>query len=89
MNQHKDAVRLAHASNAVFINIRVTNHAMNWRAAKLVSNSNVGSHRLTVESALIRKNPNFNNVQNTLRMDALSSELILKSKPDIMSRVLN
>ena len=75
--------------NAVFKHVRDTNHAIKWRAAKLVFNSNVESHRLTVESALIRKIPNFNNVQSTLGVDALSSELILKSKPDIMSRVLN
>ena len=54
LNQLKDAVRLAHANNAVFKHVRDTNHAINWRAAKLVFNSNVESHRLTVESALIR-----------------------------------
>ena len=80
---------MAHAYNAVFKHVRDTNHVINWRAAKLVFNSNVESHRLAVESALIRKIPNFNNVQSTLGVDALSSELILKSKPDIMSRVLN
>ena len=74
LNQHKDAVRLAHANNAVFKHVRDTNHANNWRAAKLVFNSNVESHRLTVKSALIRKIPNFNNVQSNLCVDAWSSE---------------
>ena len=77
LNQHKNAVRLAHTNNAVFKHVRDTIHAINWKAAKLVFNSNVESHRLTVESALVRNFPKFNNVQSTLGGDALPSELIL------------
>ena len=89
MNQHKDAVRLALASNAVFEHVRDTIHSINWRAAKLVFIFNVESLRLAVEYALIRKTPNFNNAQIALGVDALSSEISLKSKPESMSRVLN
>jgi len=89
LNQIKDTVSLAHANNAVFKHVRDTNHAINWGAAKRVFIYIVESHRLTVESALIRKNPNCNNVQSTLGVDAFFSEVILKSKPDIISRVLN
>ena len=89
LNQHKDAVRLAPAKNAVFKHVRDTNNALNWRAAKLVFKSNVESHRLAVESDLVRTIPNFDNAQGYLGVDALPSELILKSKLDIMSRVLN
>ena len=44
LNQHKDAVRLAHGNNAIFEHLREINHVINWRAAKLVFNSNVESH---------------------------------------------
>ena len=59
LGMHKNAVRLAHANNTVFKHVRDTNSAINWRTAE---DSNVESHRLAVESALIRKIPNFNSV---------------------------
>ena len=89
MNHHKDAIGLVHTNNAVCKHVRYTNHANGWRAAKFGCNSNVESLRLAVESALIRKIPNFNNVQRPLGVDALSSDITLKLKPDIMSGVLN
>jgi len=89
LNRHKDFVRLTHANNAVFEHVRDTSHAIDWKAAKLVYKSKIESHRLTVESALIRKVPYFNNVQSTLGVDEMSSELILKSKPDILSKILS
>jgi len=89
LNQHEDAVKLAHANNAVFKHVRDTNHAIDWEAAKLVYKSKIESHRLTVESALIRKVPYFNNVQITLGVGEVHSELVLKSKPDIFSKTLS
>ena len=88
VNQHKDAVRLGHANNAVFKHVRDTNHAINWNSCRLVYKSGVESHRLTVESALIRKVPNFNNVQSTLGVDSLSCDLILRSQPNILANAL-
>ena len=41
LNHHKDAVRLAHANNAVFKHVRDTTNTIIWRAAKLVLNFNV------------------------------------------------
>ena len=80
--------RLGHANNAVFKQVRDTNNVINWNSCRPVYKSGVESHILVVESVLIRKVPNFNNVQGTLGVDSLSCDLILRSQPIILASAL-
>ena len=52
INGHKYAVRLVHVNSAVFKQVRVTNHAVDGRAAKPVFKSNLEYQRFSVGSAL-------------------------------------
>ena len=79
---------MEHSNNVVFKHVRDTNHAIDWNSCRLVYKYGLESHRLTVESALIRKVPNFNNVQSTLRFDSLSCDFILRLHPDILANTL-
>ena len=84
LGQHKDAVRLGNQNNSVFKHVREKNHAIDWKSAKMVYNSNDYYRRLVVESSLIKVCPNFNSMQSTLSIDRGSASLILKSEPRIL-----
>ena len=88
VNQHRDALMLGHANKVVHKHVRDTNHANNWNSCRLVYKPGVESYRLTVESVLIRKVPNFNNVHSTLGIDSFSCVLILRSHPSISANAL-
>ena len=89
LNQHNDACRWSHANNVIYKHVRDTKHVIYWKAAKLLFKSKVESSRITVESALIRRTPNFTIILSTLGVHQFSSELILKSKPVILTKSSN
>ena len=72
-------VRLGRANNAVSKHVRHMSHAIDWNFFILVYKSGVESHSIALETALVRKVPNFNNTQNTLGVGNLSFNLILIS----------
>ena len=87
IREHRDCVRLGRENSAVYTHWATTGHEINFDSSALIYKSNSLSNRLIVESALIKKIPNFNNTQGACTIDPLSSDLILKSQKFLNSYI--
>ena len=85
LREHKDAVRLGRERNAIFNHVHSTNHAIDWSNSKLIYNFNSLSNRLIVESAMIKRTNNFNNLPGASVIDNLSTSTILTCNPSIVN----
>ena len=81
--EHKNSFKYGSAKSATLDHSLSTNHAIDFKNAKLLYRSDNLSKRLIVESCLIKSCPNFNNTQGVCTVDNFSSKLILSSTPSL------
>ena len=83
LKEHQNNVRFCKERSAVYNHMLKSNHAIDWSNSRLLYHSNNVKRRLAVESALISRVPNFNNMPGVSTIDKLSTNLILSSNPAI------
>ena len=87
LSEHKRYVRFGAVQSAVFHHVQDKNHNIDWPSAKLVYNSNDKKKRLIVESTLIKKLNNFNNMSGVCSIDPTTENLILSSNRHILNNI--
>ena len=80
VREHRENVNHGRLNSALFQHVAKTGHCINFNSSQIVYKSKDLGNRLTVESALIKSVPNFNNTHGACSVDQLSSNLILNSK---------
>ena len=82
---HIDDLQLDSSNRAFFKQVGPPNHTIDRNSYIPVCESEVEYHRLTVRSALTRKVPNFLDVQITIFIDELLSDILLKCHSHILT----
>ena len=72
LKEHRNSIRYAQDSSAVFLHTSQLDHQMDWRNASLVFKSHCSYRRKIVESSLIKYSSNFNISSGQWSPDAIS-----------------
>ena len=86
VTEHKNSVRYAQNSSAVFNHVSTLGHSINWNDAEILYKSDCSYKRKIVESALINVLPNFNISRGQWSPDPITSVVVGRVLPEGLSR---
>ena len=86
VSEHKNSVRYAQNSSAVFNHVSTLGHSIRWNNAEILYKSNCSYKRKIVESALIDVIPNFNLSRGQWSPDPITSVVVGKVLPEGLAK---
>ena len=87
LKEHKYYVSRKDENKAVYQHVSATDHPPDWAGARMVYRSANEKKRLVVESALIKKLPNYNLMGGAVSVDPSAAELIINCNKSILINV--